>query len=100
MDSRTQKSDNFQRNFLILLYQIRIEGASSQVMTTIHSGKKAKEVILKPNEIKVEGQTSGEWISAGKHTLQKVRGPSVEISTKRADGIVIADAVLFIPLMK
>jgi hypothetical protein len=84
----------------IFIYFPRIEGASSQVTTTIYSGKKAKEVILKPNEIKVEGQTSGEWISAGKHTLQKVAGASVEISTKGANGIVIADAVLFIPRMK
>jgi hypothetical protein len=84
----------------VFIYFPRLDAASSKVTTVIHTGKNAKEVILHPNEIKVEGQTSGEWISAGKYTFVTGKNSAVEISTKNADGIVIADAVLFLPLKK
>lgn len=84
----------------VFVYFPRVEGGSTTVTTTILTGKETKEVILRPNEIKVEGQTSGEWISAGTFKLQKGTKAAVEISTKGADGIVIADAVLFIPRLK
>jgi hypothetical protein len=84
----------------VFIYFPRLDAASSKVTTVIHTGKDAREVILHPNEIKVEGQTSGEWISAGKYLFPKGKNNSVEISTKNADGIVIADAVLFLPLKK
>ncbi|WP_276372138.1 FAD-dependent oxidoreductase [Chryseolinea sp. H1M3-3] len=82
----------------VFIYFPRLEGASTTVTTIIHTGKKEQEVVLRPNEIKVEGQTSGEWIAAGKYDFSKGKDSTVEISTKNADGIVIADAVLFIPL--
>lgn len=81
----------------VFIYFPRLDGASPNVTALIHSGKQAKEVTLHPNEIKVEGQTSGEWVSAGKYTFRKGTANAVEISTKNATGIVIADAVLFIP---
>ncbi len=84
----------------VFIYFPRLEGASTTVTTTIHTRKKEQEVVLRPNEIKVEGQTSGEWISAGKYEFSKGKNHAVEISTKNADGTVIADAVLFIPIKK
>ena len=63
----------------------------------MHIGKTVKELVLKPAEIKIEGQTSGEWISVGKYYLPKGNDNALEISTKNASGVVIADAVLFIP---
>jgi hypothetical protein len=83
----------------VFIYFPRLEGSSNKVTVAIHTGKEVKEIVLKPTDIKVEGQTSGEWISSGKHTLQK-KGSSVSISTKGADGVVVADAVLFIPAIK
>ncbi|HEX6428680.1 MAG TPA: hypothetical protein VF008_13385, partial [Niastella sp.] len=56
-----------------------------------------KSIHIKAAAIKVEGQTSGEWISLGKHRLEKGKKAYVEISNTGADGFVFADAVLFIP---
>jgi hypothetical protein len=54
---------------------------------------------VKDSEIVVEGQTSGEWFPLGELTLPKGKKAYVEISNQGADGIVIADAVLFVPLL-
>ena len=81
----------------VFIYFPRVQGASPTVTTSVESGKQAKEVVLRPNEIKVEGQTSGEWISAGKYDFKKGAANAVVVSTKGASGVVIADAVLFIP---
>ena len=54
----------------LFIYFPRVNGGSSKVTALVHNGKKSEEVILRPNEIKVEGQTSGEWISAGKYSLK------------------------------
>ncbi len=81
----------------VFIYFPRVQGASPNVTTSVQSGKQSKEVVLRPNEIKVEGQTSGEWISAGKYDFKKEATNAVEVSTKGASGVIVADAVLFIP---
>ncbi|RPE12504.1 FAD-dependent oxidoreductase [Chitinophaga lutea] len=47
--------------------------------------------------VRVEGQTSGEWVDLGTVRLEKGRKGYVEITTEGADGTVVADAVLFVP---
>ena len=84
----------------VFVYFPRIDGSATQVTTRVLSGKDVHEVMVRPNEVKVEGQTSGEWISVGKYSFSSGKGNALEISTDRADGIVIADAVLFIPVEK
>ena len=54
-------------------------------------------MIIKPNQIRIEGQTSGEWILIGEYDLKKDSKSYLEISTAQADGIVVADAVLIHP---
>jgi hypothetical protein len=84
--------------YRVFIYFPRIEGSASRVTIQVGSSNNKKEVVLTPNEVKVEGQTSGEWVSAGSYALRQGRGNAVEITTKNADGVVIADAVLFIPV--
>ena len=84
----------------VFVYFPRINGSATQVTTRVLSGKEVHEVMVRPNEVKVEGQTSGEWISVGKYTFSAGKGNVLEISTDKADGIVVADAVLFIPVEK
>ena len=92
--SPTIKNDG---QYEVYVYVPRIEGMASQMTTRMHIGKTVKDLVLKPAEIKIEGQTSGEWISVGKYTLSKGVDCSFEISTKNANGVVLADAVLFMP---
>ena len=54
-------------------------------------------MIIKPNQIRIERQTSGEWILIGEYDLKKDSKSYLEISTAQADGIVVADAVLIHP---
>ena len=84
----------------VFVYFPRINGSATQVTTRVQSGKDVHEVTVRPNEVKVEGQTSGEWISVGKYMFSAGKGNALEISADKADGIVVADAVLFIPQKK
>ena len=72
------------------------KGTSKQTMA-VFDGKASKDVVISPNAVKVEGQTSGEWISLGTFTLPAGKSSSVTVTTAGADGIVVADAVLFVP---
>lgn len=83
--------------YQVLVYFPRINGSATKVAARVQTGKQVHEVVVRPNEIKVEGQTSGEWISVGKYTFNVGKGNALELSTDKADGIVVADAVLFIP---
>jgi hypothetical protein len=75
----------------------RIQNASSQTLVTVSDGSNEKLIPLKLAEIRVEGQTSGEWIHLGKFNLKPGKKAFVKISSKDADGVVVADAVLFKP---
>ena len=66
----------------------------------IFDGVKNSEKVIEASTVKVTGQTSGEWVSVGVHSLKKDAKPFIEISNKNSDGIVAADAVLFVPAKK
>jgi hypothetical protein len=71
-----------------------INGAVTTV--EIFDGKETKTVLIKDADVKVLGQTSGEWVSLGKHTFVGTKDPYVEI---KANGDkVVADAVLLVPV--
>ena len=82
----------------VYAYFPRIQGGASTVSVSFYDGKKNHTHDLKPNQLKIEGQTSGEWILVGSYELKKGEDPYVEISTRGADGTVVADAVLFYPV--
>jgi hypothetical protein len=84
----------------VYIYFPRVSGSATKVTTLIKAGSEVHEVVVKPTEVKVEGQTSGEWISVGTFTFSSGKGNSLEISTANSDGAVVADAILFIPAEK
>ena len=86
--------------YRVFIYFPKVENASTKVTTIVQGEKIKKEFVLHPNDIRVEGQTSGEWISLGSFDFQKGKENYVEVSTAEATGVVIADAVLFIPKQK
>lgn len=77
-------------------YLPKLKGLSSSITVRIYDGKKTTTHIIKEKEIRVEGQTSGEWVDLGRFTLPKGRKAYAEISSDGADGVVVGDAVLFI----
>lgn len=57
------------------------------------AGKK-DEVVFERKSLKVEGQTSGEWVRLGTYDLRKGQGGTIRFSTD--DGEIHADGILFV----
>jgi hypothetical protein len=83
-------------DYNVYVYCPLTSNGTSKLSLTVFDSKMKKDVIISP-PLKVEGQTSGEWVSAGKFHFAAGRSNYVLITTSGADGIVIADAVLFVP---
>ncbi|GAB3251659.1 FAD-dependent oxidoreductase [Larkinella harenae] len=83
--------------YRIYTYFPRLAKSTSELSVTVSDGKKNKVVPIKPADIVVVGQTSGEWVALGEYDLPKGKTASVEIAVKQADGPTVADAVLFVP---
>ena len=81
----------------IYVYFSRTEDATSQTKIIVSDGKSENEVFVKETDIRVEGQTRGEWVNVGAYTLEAGTNPFVIVSTEGADGTVVADAVLWVP---
>ncbi|MFT4205261.1 MAG: FAD-dependent oxidoreductase [Chitinophagaceae bacterium] len=63
----------------------------------VFDGKRKKNITIRHRDITVTGQTSGEWISLGKYHLSKEKSPYVMILADKTQGVIAADAVLFVP---
>jgi hypothetical protein len=83
-------------NYEVLIYIPRVPEAAQQVTITIR-GEKETQKTISPNAVKIEGQTSGEWISLGEHKFRKGKEGYAQVTTGGASGVVVADAVLFLP---
>lgn len=81
----------------IYAYFPKVQNATTQTHIDIYDGNELHKKIILSSDIVVEGQTSGEWVSIGQYKLTKGMDNYVRISNEEADGIVVADAVLFIP---
>lgn len=80
----------------IYTYVPRLPDHATVTLTKISDGKTSKTVKIISGNVKVEGQTSGEWADLGTFQLNAGNKAFVEIGNEKADGAVVADAVLFI----
>jgi hypothetical protein len=80
------------------IYFPKVDKSSASTKVTVNDGKTSKEIIVRESDIRVEGQTSGEWVSLGTYTLPQGRKSYTEVSTANADGKVVADAVIWVPV--
>jgi hypothetical protein len=87
-------------SYKVYAYFPKVQNATSKTAVTIFDGKAKKEKVIKESDVRVDGQTTGEWVPLGTYSLSKGRKSYVEISNKNADGVVVADAVLFIPYIR
>jgi hypothetical protein len=84
--------------YQVYMYLPKVQNGSSKISTTVFDGVRKKEHVVDAAAVKVEGQTSGEWVALGTYDLKREGKPYVDISNKGADGTVVADAVLFVPV--
>jgi hypothetical protein len=82
--------------YKVYSYYPKIQQGSSTLVFEIRDGKKLLTKTINSKDIKIEGQTSGEWIYIGEYHFVKGKNTSVAITNKKADGIIIADAVLLV----
>ncbi|MFN4147875.1 MAG: xanthan lyase, partial [Runella sp.] len=70
------------------------EQKASQTTVVIKAAKQQKELRLSTR------QQISDWIKIGTFELEKGKTNFVEINNTAADGLVVADAVLFVPVRK
>jgi hypothetical protein len=85
-------------NYEVYAYFPKADGNSTVVSCNFYDGTKEYALTLKPGEVPIVGQTSGEWVPVGKYKLEKGGKTHLDITTRGADGMVVADAVLFYPV--
>ncbi|SDI73844.1 FAD-dependent oxidoreductase [Mucilaginibacter gossypii] len=82
----------------VYTYFPKVMNPAAKTYITIYDGEKATEKIINQSDLQVEGQTSGEWLPLGLYNFSEENKVYVEISNKNADGVIVADAVLFVPV--
>lgn len=82
--------------YSVYAYFPKSQKASSKTSIEIFNGSAHKELLIKESDIRVEGQTSGEWVALGSYPLPAGKNSYIKISNKLADGTVVADAVLVV----
>ncbi|MGN6437783.1 MAG: FAD-dependent oxidoreductase [Agriterribacter sp.] len=82
-------------SYHLYFYLPKIENAASQMNIKVFDGTAEKNITISPADLKVEGQTSGEWVDIGVHTFSKKKAAYIEVSGAQ-QGSMVADAVLLI----
>lgn len=65
---------------------------SNRVLVRLNTGKAVKKITLD------QQSQSNDWINLGEHQLTAGTTPYLELSNDDATGVVVADAVLFVPI--
>lgn len=84
----------------VYVYFPKVAKMAPEMKLSVKYGNEVKDITVKEKDIVVEGQTSGEWYHAGRFNLPKGSGSTVQISAGNEAGVVVADAVLFVPESK
>ena len=74
-----------------------LQGQAGSTKIKIFDGTRAKEMPIRLADVKVQGQTSGEWVPLGKYKLPAGRKANLTIYAGTTGGRVVADAILLVP---
>lgn len=91
---RYAPGSNTNGKYDVYTYYPKLEATDAETTVTVFDGKGSKTILIKGAEVKVLGQTSGEWVSLGSYTFTGSGQPYIEITAKGAK--VVADAVLLV----
>jgi hypothetical protein len=84
----------------LYMYIPKVENAAEYTRVIVSDGIKSKERVIRTAGLKIEGQTSGEWVSLGQQTIERGKRAWVEITSAGATGRIVADAVIWVPVRK
>jgi hypothetical protein len=80
--------------YTVYAYFPRVQGMAKEVNIVVHNGSQTASKRIQPHAIKVEGQTSGEWVLLGTYSFAEGKEAYVEIGSEGTNGVIVADAVL------
>lgn len=83
--------------YQVYSYLPRSVKGTSQTTFTVFDGTRKTVLEIQGAGIKVEGQTAGEWVALGTYDFPSGKQSYAEISNQNANGVVMADAILFVP---
>lgn len=86
--------------YAVYTYVPKVANAAPKTHIDIYDGVRKVEKVISPGAVKVAGQTSGEWVHLGDYKLAAGTQPYIEISSREAEGAVVADDVLLVPIAK
>lgn len=84
-------------NYDVYIFIPKVEKCSQFMTVRISNGSTVQERVLNPSNLVVDEDSPGEWLSLGRHRIEKGKHPFVEITNLGANGKVMADAVLWVP---
>ncbi len=79
------------------IYVPKVKDISGSTLVIINDGKRNHGITINESDIRVEGQTSGEWVPLGTYDLRSGKENFIQVSNKDANGLIIADAVVWVP---
>ena len=82
--------------YKVYIYSPKMKQADTYTVR-IGNGRGTRHIIVTPNALKIEGQTTGEWYLLDECHFEPSEQGYVEISSENAIGTVPADAVLLVP---
>ena len=83
--------------YKVYTYVTKLTDLSPAITISVNDGSQKQDISLDTRSLAVIGQTSGEWYPVGSFDFSAAKEAYVEISNKNAKGVVVADAVLFVP---
>ncbi|HEY9260799.1 FAD-dependent oxidoreductase [Chitinophaga sp.] len=90
-----KKSGNYQ---IYTYVSAKEKGITPQTFISVFNGSNESSSWLQTTHLSVQGQTGGEWLPLGTFTFRAGVDNYVQFSNKNAQGTVVADAVVFIPV--
>lgn len=84
-------------NYDVYIYTQKGKEMSDNTSIIINSASGKTRKSLNKDQIIIEGQTSAVWLSLGNYRFEEGNKGYVEINNKGANGMIMADAVLFVP---
>lgn len=80
--------------YAVYTYLPKVDNIADAIAYVIYDGEREHRKAIRPHEIQVKGQTSGEWVHLGDFHFAGSEKPYIEVSNAKAGGAVVADAVL------
>jgi ribulose 1,5-bisphosphate synthetase/thiazole synthase len=80
----------------VYIYIPKVSKGANITQITVFDGENATAKSINKKDVQVIGQTSGEWVSLGITQLPAGKTAYVQVSNAGSDGVIVADAVLFV----